>query len=93
MSRDDEALEGLLSEPVYNTFEGVIDERARKGETANVEIHSIRKTEVLNAWIADKMAFITVRFTADETSIVRDQDGKVTFGDPERVTDRAMSAT
>ncbi len=84
---DKETLEGLLSEPVFNAFNGVIDERARKGEKASVEIHSIRKTEVMNAWIADKMMFITVRFTADETSIVRDADDKVIFGDPERVTE------
>ena len=48
---------------------------------------SIRKSEVIDAQIKDKMAFITVRFTADETSIVRDNDDEVIFGDPERVTE------
>lgn len=84
---DKETLKGLLSEPVYRAFAGVIDERARKGEKGSVEIHAIRKCEVVQAWIADKTAFVTVRFTADETSIVRDSDGLVIFGDPERITE------
>lgn len=84
---DKQTLRGLLSEQVYGAFERVIDGRAEKGEQASVEIHSIRKTEVTGAWIAGKTAFITLRFTADETSIVRDAGGKVIFGDPERVTE------
>lgn len=84
---DKETLRDLLSDPVYTAFEKVIDERAAKGEQANVEIHAVRKCEVIDAQIRDKMAFITVRFTADETSIVRDSDGRVVFGDPERVTE------
>lgn len=84
---DKETLKNLLSPDVYQAFKGVIDERAKKGEKANVEIHSIRKTEVTSANVKDKKAYITVTFTADETSIVRDKDDKVIFGDPERVTE------
>lgn len=84
---DKETLRGLLSAPIYQIFEKVIDDRAAKGEQASVEIHAIRKTEVMDAQIRDKTVFIKVRFTADETSIVRDRDGRVIFGDPERVTE------
>ncbi len=84
---DKETLQRLLSASVYGAFEGVIDERVQKDEKANVEIHSIRKTVITDAQIKDKMVFITVRFTADETSIVRDKDDKVIFGDPDRVTE------
>lgn len=84
---DKDTLQNLLSKPVYNAFEGVIDERAKNQETASVEIHSVRKSEVMDAQIKDKMVYITVRFTADETSIVRDKDDKVIFGDPERITE------
>lgn len=84
---DKETLKGLLSESVYKAFEGVIDEREKNGEKGSVEIHSIRKSEVIDAQIKNKMAYITVRFTADETSIVRDKDDKVIFGDPERITE------
>ncbi len=84
---DKDTLKDLLSPAVYSAFEGAIDRREKHGETAQIEIHSIRRTEVLAAQIRDKVAYITVRFTADETSIVRDKDGKVTTGDPERVTE------
>lgn len=84
---DKPTLRELLSAPLFGAFEKVIDERAAKGEKASVEIHSIRKTEVMDAQIRDKTIFITVRFTADETSIVRDRDDHVIFGDPERVTE------
>jgi len=84
---DKEALKSLLADPVYKAFEQVIDERIQKGEKANVEIHSIRKTEVVKAWIKDKTALITIRFTADETSLVRDKDDIVIYGNPERITE------
>lgn len=84
---DKELLEELLSPAVYKAFEGVINQRADEGDKASVEIHAIRKSEVMSAEVKGKMAFITVRFTADETSIIRDKDGVVTFGDPERVTE------
>lgn len=82
-----EMLEEFLSPAVYHAFEGVIDQREKDGNKASVEIHAIRKSEVMSAEIKGKMAFITVRFTADETSIVYDKDNKIIFGDPERVTE------
>jgi len=84
---DKTTLKGLLGDSVYAAFENVINERAAKGEKASVEIHSIRKTEVIDAQVRDKMAFITVRFVADETSLVRDSEGQVIFGNPDRVTE------
>ena len=84
---DRETLRGLLCPSVFDAFSAVIDERAAKSQTASVEIHSIRKSEVINAWIKDRTAYITVRFTADETSIIRDAADKVIVGDPERVTE------
>lgn len=84
---DRETLKGLLSEPVYNAFCGTLDERARNGETASVEIHAIRRAEVTAAHLQKRMAFITVRFTADETSLLRERDGKLLSGHPDRVTE------
>lgn len=84
---DRETLKGLLNEPVYNAFCGTLDQRARNGETASVEIHAIRRAEVTAAHLQKRMAFITVRFTADETSLLRDRDGKLLSGHPDRVTE------
>lgn len=85
--KDKEMLENLLAPALYKSFASVIDEREKKGETASVEIHAVRKIEILDAGMDRKTAHITVRFIADETSILRDKDDKLLFGDPERVTE------
>lgn len=82
-----ETLENLLAPSVYAAFARVIDERAEKGEKAEVEIHAVRRTEVVAAGVRGKDIVITLRFTADETSIVRDADDRVIFGNPDRVTE------
>ncbi|MCB9988028.1 MAG: Tim44 domain-containing protein [Rhodospirillales bacterium] len=84
---DKATLKNLLSEPVYQAFEGVINTRAETGETAETEIHSVRKIEVIEAALNNKAASITIRFVADETNILRDKDGVVISGNPERVTE------
>ncbi|HEY8191227.1 MAG TPA: Tim44/TimA family putative adaptor protein [Alphaproteobacteria bacterium] len=84
---DRESLQGLLSPPVYTAFCGVLDSRAQSGETASVEIHAVRRAEVVDAKLEKRLASITVKFTADETSLLRDRDGKLLAGHPDRVTE------
>ncbi len=83
---DKETLKNLLTEGVYSAFEGAIDERDKRGENMVTEIHAIKKAEVTGARIEDKKAFITVRFTADETSVVKDEDGEIIEGHPDKIT-------
>lgn len=84
---DKELLGDLLGEDVFNAFEGAIDARAAAGETLMNEIHAIRKAEVIGAVLEDKRAQITVRFIADETSVLKDKEGAVLSGDPDRTTE------
>ena len=84
---DLETLKTLLAEPVYNSFEKAIEEREKKGESVSTEIHSIRHTEITDALLKDRMAYITVRFTADETCVIRDYEGEIVSGNPERITE------
>ena len=84
---DKETLKDMLSSAVYNAFEKVIDQREKDGEKATTEIHGIRKTEIQEALLKENMAYITVRFTADETSILRDKKDKVINGNPDRITE------
>lgn len=84
---DREALQGLLSAPVYDAFCKTMDDRAESGETAAVEIHAIRRAEVTAAQLDKRTAYITVRFVADETSLLRDRDGKLLSGHPDHVTE------
>lgn len=84
---DREALRGLLHDSVYESFEGVISGRESRGEKAVVDVHALRRIEITKAAIENKSAFVTLRFTADETVVVRDENDKIVQGNPDRVTE------
>lgn len=84
---DRETLRDLLSPDVYEAFETSITERRQAGETLETIIHGIRKAEITEAMLDGSKAYITVRFTADETRVHRDQDGGILSGDPDAQTE------
>lgn len=84
---DRETLKPLLEPQVYAAFDNVITEREARGEKLSSEIHSVRKMEIMDARFDGRLAAITVRFIADETCVIRDRDGVVLSGDPERITE------
>ncbi len=84
---DLETLKSLLDNDVYTVFEQAIAKRDLDGETMETEIHAIRKTEVIEAYLLKKKAFITLRFIADETSVIRDKEDQLLSGHPDRVTE------
>jgi predicted lipid-binding transport protein (Tim44 family) len=84
---DKETLQNLLSDPVYKLFNTVIDDRAKKGEMVDTEIHAVRKIEVMDARLVQKTAYLTIEFTADETCVIRDKDNNILSGDPDRITE------
>lgn len=82
---DRDLLKSLLSPALYSAFDGAIQTREDAGQTMSTEIHAIRKTEINDVQIKDKMAYVTLRFVADETSVIRDRDGATASGHPDRV--------
>jgi predicted lipid-binding transport protein (Tim44 family) len=84
---DRDTLRNLLLPNVYNAFEAALNDREAKKEIVSTEIHSVRKAEILDAKIEGRDAFITIRFIADETCVVRDRDNIIVSGDPERITE------
>lgn len=83
---DRDTLKNLLGASVYNAFEGAITEREKRGEKQDTQIRAIRKAEAIEARVSGRMAYITVRFTAEEVSVTRDATGEIVDGHPERVT-------
>lgn len=81
-----ETLEDLLSKDVYNAFEAAITAREKSGEKLESEIHAIKKAQIIAAMVEKKTAFITVRFTADETRVTRDAAGSIISGHPDRIS-------
>lgn len=86
-ANDRELLKSLLSPDLYKAFETAIAGREAEGQTMLTEIHAIRRTEITDVKLQDKMAFVTLRFVADETSVIRDRDGAVMSGHPDRVSE------
>ncbi len=84
---DRETLGNLLTAPVYKSFDTALTAREKSNEQSSIEIHAIRRTEVVYADLKGKSAFVTIRFVADETSVTRDADDKIISGDPDRVTE------
>lgn len=82
---DREMLSQLLSPSVYAAFDGAITAREEAEETMQAKIHAIKKAEIIEAWLDKRTAFITVRFTADETSVTRNKEGEVIAGHPDKV--------
>lgn len=86
-SNDRDLLKSLLSPDLYAAFDGAMTARETAGQTMATEIHAIRKTEIADVKLQDKMALITLRFVADETSVIREADGTVASGHPDRVSE------
>jgi predicted lipid-binding transport protein (Tim44 family) len=85
---DRATLAGLLAPDVRASFEREIAAREARGETTITDIHAVRRVEILEAALREgRHARVTVRFTADETVIVRDRDGRLVSGNPDRVAE------
>lgn len=84
---DRATLRDLLADAIYRDFMNALDARAKNGETASVEIHAVRRAEITAASLKGRDAYITVRFVADETNVLRDRSGALLAGHPDRVTE------
>jgi len=83
---DRETLKDLLAPPVYSAFDGAIEEREKAGDIQETEIQSIQRVQVIEAKNEGKMALITVKFTAEESSVRRDNSGEIIEGNPDKTT-------
>lgn len=84
---DRDTLKNLLEPPVFTAFNRAIAEREERGETMSTEIHAVRKLDIMAAQFDGRAAYVTIRFIADETCVIKDRDGKIMSGDPDRITE------
>lgn len=83
---DKDTLNMLLEPQVFEAFARVIDARAQSGETVSTEIHAIRTLEFMDVKTDAQKAFMTLRFVADETCVVKSAGGAIVSGNPDRTT-------
>lgn len=79
---DRQALRPLLDEHVYRSFESVIDGREARGEEVEQNFIGITKAVLSEAALEAKRARLTIAFTSELTSCVKNRDGVVIEGDP-----------
>lgn len=84
---DRETLKEFLEPNVYNAFDGAMKDRESRGETMSNQIHAVTKTEILDARLEGKKAFVTMRFIAQESYVIKNAQGEIISGNPDRVSE------
>lgn len=78
-------LKPLLSPKLYNDFAAGIRAREEAGHKSEVIIHRISAARVAEAHLGGTMAYVTVDFDVEETTVTRDAAGQVIDGNPDRI--------
>ena len=86
-SGDVQKLRPLLMDEVFEAFSAVIDQRANKGYTVDLEFGGVREIRLKDASFdkKEKTAEISISFLSDISSCVRDSEGKIIEGDPKKI--------
>lgn len=73
----------FLSEDVFNSFNGAVQTRKEQGLNIEANFVGISKTELMEAEFDEesKLAEITMRFSGELTSIVKNAEGQIVEGD------------
>ena len=84
-SGDKQTLKPLLADEVYTNFMQAIDEREAKKETLETTLVGIQGSEIIEAALQDKTAYVTIKFVSEQINVTRNADGEVVDGDPSHV--------
>lgn len=78
-------LKMLLSDGVYTMFEQAIEDRRTRGETLITDVHAVKGCSIMGIKTIQRMVYIKLRFLAEESVCLRDRDGMVISGHPDKV--------
>jgi predicted lipid-binding transport protein (Tim44 family) len=84
---DLDTLDNFLLPEVYETFETVINERREKGLTVDAQFVGVSEMKIINATFdpVSKEAEVTLRFVTELTSVVRNAEGDIVEGEPNKI--------
>lgn len=74
---DKEMLHGLLAPSVFDQFAHAIDARDPSQPAAEQSLDAIRQVSAENVTFEGEDIFVTVRFLSEQTTIVRDDQGRI----------------
>ena len=85
-SRGDlDTLRGLLSPKLFSDFEAGVKAREAAGHSNELTIHRMKAARIVEAHLGGTMAYVTVDFDVEETSVTRDSSGNIVDGDPDKI--------
>ena len=82
---DRKTLKSLLAPEVLRQFERVIDERKAKGQVLELEFVGLDEARLLRAELNGTRARLTVKFVSKVITALKDGDGNVIEGNPEKL--------
>ncbi len=82
---DANELKPLLSDEVFNNFNVSIREREMAGQTMEETLIGISKAELIEAEMEGTVVQLTVKFISDQIHALKDSDGNVVEGDPDKI--------
>jgi predicted lipid-binding transport protein (Tim44 family) len=83
---DSKTLRPLLSNDVYDDFNGAIKAREERDETLESTLVGISESDIIEAELQGKTAFVTVKFVTEQINITRDAQGEAVNGDSSGVS-------
>lgn len=84
-SGDLETLKTLLSPKLFADFSSAIKARQALGHTLETTLHRIKAARIIEARLAGTMAYVTVDFDAEETSVTKNAEGQPVEGNPDHL--------
>ncbi|MBM3560987.1 MAG: Tim44/TimA family putative adaptor protein, partial [Alphaproteobacteria bacterium] len=66
-------------------FAGAIAAREKLGHVQETTLVGVRGTEIAEASVEARVAYVTVKFVTEQISVTRDGEGKAVDGDPGKV--------
>jgi predicted lipid-binding transport protein (Tim44 family) len=78
-------LKMLLSEALFKQFDAELEARAKEESKTETTLVSVTAREISRAELSGSTARLTVNFTSEQITVVRDKDHKIIEGDPSEV--------
>ncbi len=82
---DAATLRPLLSDEVFENFNGAIKARAKANETLHTTLVGIKSAEIIEAMLDGKTALVTVKFVSEQINVTKDSEGRIIDGDPSTI--------
>jgi predicted lipid-binding transport protein (Tim44 family) len=79
------AIQPLVSPKLYGDFAAGVKARDAAGHRTELTIHRIKNARITDAHLGGTMAYVTVDFEVDETSVTRDSSGQTVDGNADSI--------